>query len=91
MTFSVSELTMLITVATGCIVQIIVAIKSGAKVDGIQRTTDALVVKAEEIHTQTNSNLSVVKSELKEARQEISLLKDSINEKKVDDARQSKK
>ena len=60
----VASLGVLITGVGAVIVNIIVALRTGHKVDVQGAKTDGLVAQVREVHTLTNSNLSAVKAEL---------------------------
>lgn len=83
MTFTTAEIVVIIAALSGAVVQIINAIKQSAKTDVIKTNTSALLVKADEIHTQTNSNLKEVKDQLLEARAQIDNLKGTVTNMKV--------
>lgn len=54
----------LITGVGAVVVNIIVALRTGTKLDTSLAKTDGLVAQVKEVHTLTNSNLTAVKSEL---------------------------
>ena len=63
--------------------QIINAMKQSAKTDVIKANTASLMVKAEEIHTQTNSNLKEVKDQLVLADAKIAALTETVTSLKI--------
>ena len=54
----------LITAVGAAVVNIIVALRTGQKIDIAAAKTDGLIHQVQEVHTLTNSNLSAVKAEL---------------------------
>ena len=89
MNFTTAELVVIIAAIAGAMVQVINAFKQSAKTDTIQANTKSLLVKADEIHDQTNSNLSVVKNDLKQARDQIDSLKDAIADLRIEREKQT--
>lgn len=77
----------LITGLGAVIVNIIVALKTGAKLDAavadraaLSTKTDTLVAKVEQVHVLTNSNLSAVKAELAAAAAQIHSLRELVTD-----------
>ena len=68
----VGSIGVLITAIGAVIVNIIVALRTGKKVDAVQAQADNISHQVQEVHTITNSNLSAVKAELKTAVAQIS-------------------
>ena len=83
MTFTTAEIVVIIAALSSAAVSIINALKRTQKTEEIKANTDALLVKADEIHEQTNSNLKEVKDQLNNARDQINELKDTVTNLKV--------
>lgn len=71
----VGSIGVLITALGAVIVNIIVAMKTGKKVDESIKNQQVLSGQIAEVHTITNSNLSAVKAELKQATMQIEEMK----------------
>lgn len=85
MSFSATEIIAIIVALGAVIVNIIVALRTGGKIDSISQVTarslvetTALQGQVQQVHTLTNSNLSEVKADLKQSTAEIASLKESI-------------
>lgn len=80
--FSATEIIAIIVALGAVIVNIIVALRTGGKIDSISQVTaqslvetTALQGQVQQVHTLTNSNLSEVKADLRQSVAEISALK----------------
>lgn len=60
------------------VVNVVVALKQGTKLDTALAKTDGLVHQVAEVHTLTNSNLSAVKADLASAAAQIQALRDVV-------------
>lgn len=65
------------------VVNVVVALKQGTKIDAAAVKTDALAAKVEEVHNVTNSGLSAVKAELKTSNELNSQLREIITDLKA--------
>lgn len=70
----------LITGVGAVIVNIIVALRQGTKLDAVSEKTDGISHQVQEVHTLTNSNLSAVKAELATATAQIQALRDLVQD-----------
>lgn len=91
MTITSTEIIAIIVALGAVIVNIIVAFRTGGKVDSIAQVTakslvetTALQGQVREVHTLTNSNLSQVRSELQQGAAEIASLREVINDLKLE-------
>lgn len=75
-----AALGVLITGVGAVIVNIIVAMRAGQKLEQSLVKTDALIGQVKEVHTLTNSNLSAVTSKLDTATGEIAALKSLVQD-----------
>jgi len=80
----IAALGVLLTGLGAVIVNIIVAVRTGAKLDVTLSETKGLVSQVKEVHTLTNSNLSAVKAELAIAAAQIQALRDVIQDLKFE-------
>lgn len=76
----IAAIGVLVTGLGAVVVNIIVALRSGAKIDVALAETKGLVSQVKEVHTLTNSNLSAVKAELATAAAQIQALRDVIQD-----------
>lgn len=91
MQFSATEIIAIIVAVGAVSVNIIVAIRTGGKIDSISQVTakslvetTALQGQVQQVHTLTNSNLSEVKADLRQSAAEIVSLKEMILELKTE-------
>lgn len=85
MVFSSTEIVAIIVAVGAVVVNIIVALRTGGKIESISQVTAKSLVETgvlqgqvQQVHTLTNSNLSEVKADLKRSAAEIVSLKEAI-------------
>lgn len=76
----VGSIGILITALGAVIVNIIVAVRTGKKVDDSLKASQIISSQVQEVHTITNSNLSTVKSELAQAIGQLNEMKVFVND-----------
>lgn len=76
----VGSIGILITALGAVIVNIIVALRTGKKVDENVKAIESVSHQVQEVHTLTNSNLSAVKAELKQAVTQLDEMKTFVRD-----------
>lgn len=76
----IAAIGVLVTGVGAVIVNVIVALKTGAKIDLSIKKTEGLSHQVQEVHTLTNSNLSALKAELATALAQITSLHDVVQD-----------
>jgi len=76
----VGSVGILVTALGAVIVNIIVAVRTGKKMDDSLVKSEAISHQVQEVHTLTNSNLSAVKAELNQAVAQLAEMKILVND-----------